>query len=498
MHHATDLQIETASIADLHAAMRAGDLTSVQLVDFYLDRINRFDQTGPILNSIVTLAKDAREQALERDRQRDNGNKLGPLHGIPVLVKDCLETADMPTSFGSEAFANYQPTEDAASIRKLRVAGAIILGKTTLPDWATSWFTYSSRSGLTKNPYDLGRDPGGSSAGTGAAISAAFATVGLGTDCGGSVRLPASFCNLYGVRSTPGLISRKGCNPLVNTQDTIGPMGQSVADVARVFDVLTGFDPQDELTYAAEVNQDRDSYMSALVPDALDGTRIGVVRNAFGSDEDEYAAPVNKVMHHALEQLKAAGATLVDVEIPDLQGWNERTSMYTITSKYDINKFLTALPDAPLRTVEDIIASKQYHPKLDLLEAIEAGPDKPYEDPSFYSAYLAREAYMKTVVNLMGVNDVIALVYPTVQVVPPTREDCDSSLWTVLNFPTNTLIGSQTWMPAMTVPAGFTDVGLPIGMEVLARPYDERTLFRVGYGFEQVKHHRRLPQSVVK
>ena len=168
-----DFDIATASIAELQAAMRSGKLTAVQLVDFYLDRVDRFDTAGPKLNSIVTLAPDARDQAGARDEQRvSNPDGLGPLHGIPILVKDCLETADMPTSFGSEVFADYQPSEDATVIRKLREAGAIILGKTTLPDWATSWFTYSSRSGLTKNPYDLSRDPGGSSAGTGASIAA--------------------------------------------------------------------------------------------------------------------------------------------------------------------------------------------------------------------------------------------------------------------------------------------------------------------------------------
>ncbi|WP_082046111.1 amidase [Arthrobacter sp. L77] len=492
-----DLKIESASIAELQAAMRTGKLTAVQLVDFYLDRVARFDTAGPALNSIVTLASDARDQAAERDAQRtSNPDGVGPLHGIPILVKDCLETADMPTSFGSEVFADYQPSEDATVIRKLREAGAIILGKTTLPDWATSWFTYSSRSGLTKNPYDLSRDPGGSSAGTGASIAAALATIGLGTDCGGSVRVPSSFCNLVGVRSTPGLISRKGCNPLVSVQDTIGPMGRSVADVARVFDVITGFDPDDELTYAAEIAPTQESYLSALVPDAIVGARIGVVRNAFGSDDDKYAAPVNEVMRIALEQLTAAGAILVDVEIPDLQDWNARTSMYTIKSKYDIDKFLAAMPDAPMHSVAEIIESKRYHPKLDLLEALSEGPDDPFSDLSFYAAYLAREAYMKTVVNLMGANDLLALVYPTVQVVPPTREECDSSQWNTLNFPTNTLIGSQTWMPSMTIPAGLTETGLPVGMEILARPYDERTLFQVGYGFEQVASHRHLPDSV--
>ena len=487
--------LERATIGQIEAALRADQITARQLVEAYTARIDAYNQSGPALNAIVTLAPDALAQADRLDAAAAAGEKLGALHGIPILVKDCLETKDMPTSYGSEVFADYRSDEDATVIANLRAAGAIILGKTALPDWATSWFTYSSRTGLTKNPFDLDRDPGGSSAGTGAAISAGFATVGLGTDCGGSIRVPSSFCNLVGVRSTPGLISRKGCNPLVSMQDTIGPMGRSVADVARVFDLMVGFDPGDELTYAAEVSQFRGSYLAELRPDSLVNVRIGVVRNAFGSDNDPNSAPVNEVMADAIDQLKAAGAVLVDVEIPDLQNWNIRTSLYTTASKYDIDKFLAAKSGAPMTSVKEIVESKRYHPKLDLLEAIEAGPDDPFAGDDYYPAYAAREAYMKTVVNLMGADKLAALVYPTVQVIPPTREDCDSSVWNTLNFPTNTLIGSQTWMPAMSIPAGLTSAGLPVGMEILARPYDEATLFRVGYGFEQVANHVTLPDT---
>lgn len=487
--------LESAGIDRIQAALRARTVTARQLVEAYLARIEAYNQSGPSLNAIVTLASDALEQADQRDAALASGEVLGSLHGIPVLVKDCLETKDMPTSYGSEVFAEYQSEEDATVIAKLREAGAIVLGKTALPDWATSWFTYSSRTGLTKNPFDLGRDPGGSSAGTGAAIAAGFATIGLGTDCGGSIRVPSSFCNLVGVRSTPGLVSRKGCNPLVSMQDTIGPMGRSVADVARVFDVMVGFDPEDELTYAAEVSQFRGSYLAQLVPDALLGVRLGVVRNAFGADDDANSSPVNEVMAAALAQLAAAGAVLVDVEIPDLQDWIVRTSLYTTKSKYDIDRFLGAKPDAPMKTVKEIVDSGRYHPKLDLFEAIEAGPDDPFASEEYYPAFAAREEFMKLVVNLMGTQGLTALVYPTVQVAPPTREDCDSSVWNTLNFPTNTVIGSQTWMPAMSIPAGLTPQGLPVGMEILARPYDEATLFRVGYGFEQVANHVRLPDA---
>ena len=488
--------LEQASIAQIHAAMLARKITARELVDAFLARIDAFDQQGPELNAVVTRAADAQARADECDAAlRSTGSLTGPLHGIPMVVKDCLETADMPTSFGSEIFADYRPAKDAAVIANLRAAGAVIIAKTTLPDWATSWFAYSSCSGETKNPYDLTRDPGGSSGGTGAAVSSGYAVAGLGTDCGGSVRVPSSFCNLVGVRSTPGLISRAGCNPLVGFQDTIGPMAKTVEDAARIFDVLVGYDAEDPLTYVYSVAKPPRSYLSSIVPDAINGMRIGVVRNAFGADDDPNARPVNDVIGNALTELSAGAATLVDLEISDLADWIVQTSLYLTRSKYDIDRFLAARPDAPMKSVDQIVASKRYHKMLDLLEGIAAGPADPFADPTYYPAYVAREEFMKTVVNVMAHQDVVALVYPTVQVVPPTREDCDAGFWTTLTFPTNTLIGSQTWMPAITVPAGLTDAGLPVGMEILARPFDEPTAFRVAHGFEQVTGHRVHPNS---
>jgi len=488
--------LEQADIATIGAELLTGRVTARQLVEAYLERIEALDHSGPELNAVVTVNPAAREQADALDRAlADTGCPVGPLHGIPLVVKDCLDTADMPTSFGSEIFADYRPDADATVIARLRAAGAVIVAKTTLPDWATSWFSYSSRTGVTKNPYDLDRDPGGSSSGTGAAVAAGYATVGLGTDCGGSVRLPASFCNLVGVRSTPGLISRAGCNPLVSVQDTIGPMAKSVEDAARVFTVMAGFDETDPLTYAYSVARAPRSYLSSLVPDALQGRRIGVLRSAFGADDDPDSGPVNQVMAAALGELEAGGATLVDVTIDDLTGWIGRTSLYTIKSKYDINKWLASRPDAPVHTVAEIMESGRYHKKLDLLEALAAGPDDPLNDLEYFTAYTAREAFMKTVVNLMESNNLDTVVYPTCQVVPPTHEATDSGRWNTLNFPTNTVISSQTWMPAMTVPAGLTEAGLPVGMEILARPYDEPTMFTVGYGFEQVRGHRDHPAS---
>ncbi len=490
-------RLQDATIAQLHAAMRGGETSAEQLVQAFTAQIAAHDQSGAKLNAVVTLNEQAAAQARALDKRfAASGALSGPLHGIPVVIKDCLETTDMPTSFGSEVFADYMAREDATVVAKLRAAGAVILAKTTLPDWATSWFAYSSRSGETKNPYRLDCDPGGSSSGTGAAVAASFAPIGLGTDCGGSVRLPASFCNLVGVRSTPGMISRKGCNPLVGVQDTIGPMTRSVEDAARLFSALAGYDPADPLTCVHGIGRAPASYLPALGPDGLAGMRIGVVRNAFGSASLPAAAAVNGVLDGALAELRAGGATLVDVEIPDLGQWLVDTSLYLLKSKFDIDAFLAERVDAPARSVQAIVASGRYHPKLDLLEGIAAGPDAPLDDMAYHRAYAAREAFMQLVVNIMARERLATLVYPTAQVPPPRRSETDSGEWTTLTFPTNTLIGSQTWMPAMTVPAGFTDDGLPVGMEILARPYDEPTMFRVAYGFEQVRGHRRHPEAL--
>jgi len=486
--------LEQANISQIHAAILSGSTSCESIVNGYLKNIKLDDQNGAHLNAIVTMNNAALDLARQLDVQVVSSKALvGPLHGIPMVVKDCLETTDMPTSFGSNLFSQYMAQKDATVISKLREAGAIILAKTTLPDWATSWFGYSSRSGETKNPYALDRDPGGSSSGTGAAIAAGFATVGIGTDCGGSVRLPSSFCNLVGVRATPGMMSRQGCNPLVALQDTIGPMARSVSDAVKVFEVICGFDENDPLTATYNIGKATSNYSQQLVPDALKNLRIGVVRNAFGNDQDENCYPVNQVMKAAIEQLVAGGAFVADIEIPNLSDHLDATSLYLLKSKYDLNLFLNARPEAPMKTIENIVSSGHYHPKLDLLEGIANGPDDPLSNLDYYKAYAERDNFMLLITSIMDKGEYDALVYPTAQVPPPLRSETDSGRWTTLNFPTNTLISSQTSMPAMTVPAGCTENGLPIGMEILTRPYDEAMMFKVGFGFEQIKNHRRQP-----
>ncbi len=489
-------RLEEATIDDIHAAFRSGELTCRRLVEMYLARIEAYDKNGPELNAIITVNPKALDQADDLDSSfgRD-GEFVGPLHGIPVLVKDQAETAGIRTTFGSVAFEGYVPEEDATAVRRLKEAGALILAKTNLPDFATSWFAYSSAGGETKNPYDLERDPGGSSSGTGAAIAANLGAVGIGEDTGGSIRVPSSFDNLVGVRVTTGLISRKGMSPLVVFQDTAGPMTRAVKDAAILLDVLVGHDPEDPFTAAATLARDAGGYADGLSVGSLRGARIGVVREAFGLDGDPDSGQVNRVVEGALEAMRGAGAEIVDpVSVPDLQHFIGVTSLYLSQSRYDIDNFLAKRPGS--HTVGGLYDSKRFHPRLDLFTAIaEEVPSDPEEDPNYHRGLAAREDFRRAILNVMASQGLDALVYPNSQVLPPTRKELDDWKWTVLTFPTNALIAAQADLPSVTLPAGFAEGGVPVGFELVGKPYGEADLLRLAYAYERAASPRRPPES---
>jgi amidase len=487
-------QIEEATIGGVHAAYRSGGLTAKSLVAMYLDRIDKIDKFGPQLNSIISVNPKALEAAAALDAEYARTGKLtGPLHGVPVVVKDQVETKDVMTTFGSISEDGYLPRDDATVIKKLKAAGAVILAKTAMPDFATSWFAFCSKIGETKNPYVLARDPGGSSGGTAAAVSANLGLVGVGEDTGGSIRLPASFTNLVGVRVTPGLISRNGMSPLVVFQDTAGPMARTVKDAAILLDSMIGYDPADEYTVAALVAGQKSSYVDALDPDSLKGARLGVVRNAFGRNDNQEAAAVNRVVEKALETARSAGATTIDIEIPNLIDQIVETSLYLTHSRYDINRFLASRPNMPTRSLEAIKAAGKFDPTLDLLIDIFEGPEKPEDDPDYYRKLAARDRFQRLVLGIVGKNRLDAIVFPSVQVLPPTKKDVRAGKHKCLEFPTNTLIASQTWMPSICIPAGFSEEGIPVGLEIVVLPYHEPELFRLGSGFEAATKARRAP-----
>jgi Asp-tRNA(Asn)/Glu-tRNA(Gln) amidotransferase A subunit family amidase len=488
-----DIRLQEASIEALHGAIQGGELTAADLVRGYLARIEAYDKSGPRLNAVLATSANAITRAEELDAAfAETGELVGPLHGVPVAIKDNILTADMPTTIGSVAMDGYCPPDDATVVRRLRAAGAIILAKTTLPDWAISWFPTSSMSEETKNPYALDRNPGGSSTGTGAAVAANLCAVGLGTDCAGSVRVPASSCNLVGVRGTPGLVPRTGTSYLVIPQDTCGPMARTVTDAAKVLDVLVGYDPADRYSVAHAVSRRHRPYVAELDGDALRRGRVGLVTNALGSAEPEMAA-VNSIVQRAVEVIEGAGASVVEVTIPELTNRILETSMYARRSRHDIDLFLSELPDSPVRSLREVYEAGQFHPEVNFLHVIMDGPDHPEEDPEYLRQVAARHEFTLAVTNLMVTNDLDVLVYPSVQVPPPTKDERQK--WTGETFPTNTYIASHTWMPAVTVPAGFTDEGAPVGLEFVAKPYDEAAVFRYGFAFEQATNHRRAPGS---
>lgn len=484
--------VTETTIGDVHRAMETEEITSRELVETYLERIDALDRDGPELTAIVTVNPNALERAAELDEAFADDGFVGPLHGIPVLVKDQVETAGITTTFGSEAFTEYVPEDDATVVRKLKAAGAIVLAKTNLPDWASSWFATSSALGRTKNPYDLERDAGGSSAGTGAGVAANLGTVGIGEDTGGSIRVPASFCNLYGIRVTTGLVSRTGLAPLVERQDTAGPMARTVEDMALVLDAIVGYDPADEWTVATELTPEG-PYADHLDEDGLEGARLGVLRDAFGAADDSTVAPVTELVEDALSTMADAGAELVDpIEVSRLEERIEETMLYVLQSKHDIDAFL-AERDVPVDSVEELYERDAYHESLDLFEAFAEGPDDPADDPDYWRRTVAQESFRRALLRPFAEHDLDALVFPDVQVLPPTERDLEET-YTTAEFPTNTVIASQTLCPAVSVPGGLTGDGVPVGVELLGKPYEEHRLLELAAGYEHAADPRQPPE----
>lgn len=485
------------TIDRLHQAVRANELTSVAVVEHYLSRISKYDQVDDGLQAVVTVNPEALAEATAADDHfAATGTLLGPLHGVPVLVKDQAETAGLRTSFGSRLFADYTPSDDATVIRRLREAGAVVLAKTAICDFAAGWFSFSSLTGHTKNPYARERDSGGSSAGTGAGIAANLGLVGIGEDTGGSIRIPASFNNLFGLRVTTGLISRSGFSPLVHFQDTPGPIARTVADLARLLDCLVGYDPADPYTAVNAADPRQEGYADALAAgSAQDSWRIGVLETGFGWPGNPDADPVTSVVRSAVDLLGSVGATVrPGVEIDDLPGWISSTSMYLRQSKSDINQFLADRPAAPVSRFEDIVAAGTFHPLNDLIPGIVMGPDSVDDDFEILRARARQEDFRRLLLDLFARHEVDFIVYPTVQVIPPTRAELEDLKYQCLTFPTNTVIASQAGLPALTMPVGFTADGLPVGMEVLGTPFAESKMLRFAQAWENAVQPRRTPE----
>ncbi|MEI6485102.1 MAG: amidase family protein [Sphingomonadales bacterium] len=476
-------EVTEASIPQLQDALSAGRVTSRQLVSQYLARIAAFDQAGPRLNSIITLNPHALADADALDRERAEKGPRGPLHGVPVLVKDNYDTHDMPTSGGTLALATLQPRADAFQVARLRAAGAIILGKTALHELASGTLTISSLSGQSRNPYDPARSPGGSSGGTGAAVAASFAAAGMGTDTCGSIRIPAAYQNLFGLRPTRGLSSRSGVVPLSDTQDVAGPLARSLADLAIMLDATVGEDKADAVTAGADSHRPA-SYRASLSPGTLQGARIGLLKSLFQANPaDDEAKPVYEGFVAAL---RAAGAEVVMVEIPDLFNQMEQINARPYEFVADFEHYLAAHPGAPVTTLKAIVDAGLHHAALDT--RFRDATNVPDRSSPGYKGVLAHQAALRAEVEALLVAERLdALLYPTALGRPPVIGQDDIA--------SNCRLSAGTGLPALAVPAGFTPRGLPVGVELLGPAFSEARLLALAYGWEQAARPRQAPFS---
>lgn len=489
---AATFSLEEATVADINAAFDAEALSSEQLTQLYLNRIEAYDDQGPSLNSIITINPNAIQTAAELDKERQTTGPRSPLHGIPVLLKDNYDTFDLPTTNGSLSLEGSIPPNDAFQTQKLRDAGAVILGKTNLHEFARGVTTISSLGGQTLNPYDTTRVPGGSSGGTGAAIAANFATLGTGTDTAISIRGPASINNLVGIRPTIGLTSRDGIIPLNLKQDVGGPIARTVSDAAVMLDTLAGYDPADPVT-ASSNGKIPETYTSSLNKDGLKGARIGVIRQIVEADIAANPADpaVVGLINTAIEDMKAQGGEVFDVEVPNLDFYVRTNPNRSYDRfKYDINNYLASLgPDAPVKSLAEIIESGEYIPSLDTtLRNSEQQTLTPDEDPQ-YQLYVQNGEELKAALqSVIEEYDLDAFLYPTAT--RPPRLIGDES-----PAGGNSLLSSYTGFPSIVAPAGFTADGLPVGVELLGEEFSEATLISLAYAYEQATQFRTPPGS---
>ena len=409
------------------------------------------------------------------------------MHGIPIIVKDNYDTTDLQTAAGSRALAGWVPPDDAFLVTKLREAGAIIIAKSNMHEFAYGITTLGSLFGQTRNPYALDRNPGGSSGGTGAAIAANFAAAGMGSDTCGSIRIPASHNSLVGIRGTQGLASRSGIIPLSSTQDIGGPIARTVTDAAIMLDAIVGYDPTDPLT-AASVGNTPKSYTDFLQLAGLHGTRIGLLTTLLGTDPAD--AEVASVVRGAVNEMNGQGVEVVYVTIPDLADLlTDRANGFLVLRqdfKFDLNAYLAARPSAPVRTLEEVLASGKFHPAVETnlrnSQAVESR-----ETQEYFAHIVKRNVLREAIQKAMVDNRLEALAYPTIR-----RK---ANVIGEMQMGSNCHLSANSGLPAIVVPGGFTPDGLPVGLELLGRAWSEPQLIKFAYAYEQATRHRRPPDS---
>jgi amidase len=491
------LDLEEATIDQLQSGMAAGRYTARQIAEGYLARIEAIDRNGPTLRSIIETNPDALEIADALDRERREKGPRGPLHGIPIVLKDNIDTADrMMTTAGSLALVGPAPDRDAFLVERLRAAGAVILAKANMSEWANFRSTkstsgWSARGGLVRNPYALDRNACGSSSGTGTAISANLAVAGIGTETDGSIVCPSAVTGLVGVKPTLGLVSRSGIVPVAHSQDTAGPMTRTVRDAAILLGATIGGDPRDKATLASR-GKSREDYTAVLTADGLQGARIGVARKRFFG----YSPVTDRLIDAAIGDLKTAGAVIVDpADVPNAGAYDEsELEVLLYEFKADLNAYLATRKEVPVRTLKELIAFNDREREREMpffgQELFEMAEKK---GPLTDKAYLNALARNRRLSGRLGI-DAVMIKHKLDAIVMPTLNPA----WTTdLVNGDHFLGGSSTpaavaGYPSVTVPAGFAR-GLPVGMSFVGRAWSEPTLLKLAYAYEQATKHRQAP-----
>jgi amidase len=494
-------ELDEVTIADLQRGMSSGKYTAELIALNYLDRIDRIDDTdknGPGLNSVIEVNPEALAIAVDMDKERKAGRVRGPLHGIPMLIKDNIDTHDrMMTTAGSLALQGSIPPQDSTVAKKLRDAGAVIIGKTNLSEWANFRSSHSSsgwsgRGGQTKNPYVLDRNPCGSSSGTGAAIAANLAAIGVGTETDGSVVCPSNANSLVGIKPTLGLISRAGIIPIAHSQDTAGPMCRTVRDAAILLGVLSGVDSRDDATNAS-VGKSSSDYTKFLDPVGLKGARIGVQRKSFGFND-----AVDKLMNECIAVIKRSGATVIDPADIPTQGKFDDTELEVLLYEFktDLNKYLASLgPGAPVKSLKDIIDFNEKNRDRELPYfgqdiMVKAQAKGPLTEKKYLMALAKNHRMSRTqgIDAVMIKNKLDAIIAPTGG--PPWPTDLANGDHFTGGYSTASAVAGY---PHITVPAGYV-FGMPVGISFFGRAWSEPTLIKFAYAFEQATKARRPPK----
>jgi amidase len=495
---AKPFEILETTIDQVHAAFKSGKLTSRQLVQAYLDRIAAYDQQGPKLNAIITLNSKALEDADRLDAQYKTSGFVGPLHGIPILIKDEIDTAGMPTTLGSVVFKEYRPPRDAFVVARLKNAGAIILGKTTLSEFAAG-DTYGSLFGATHNPYDLERTVGGSSGGSGASVAANFSTVAVGEETVASLRRPGSWNGIVAMRPTAGLVSRTGMyDGYPSEPATMGPMARTVRDLAEMLDVMVGYDPEDPLS-ALGVGQASPNYTGLLDRNGLRGARLGILRESIGTASEPDSTDfkrVDAVFENNLAELKAAGAVLVDpIVIPDLKALLAKRAASSPTTEEALRVWLARNPNSPIKTRADVQNSREVDRIFPPAKAQQwKNPPEPVDLARWGEYLAARHQLLVNILKVMADNRLDAIVHKSVEHEATLIKDGMNPPY-VSSKGVPTLNTFLVYVPAITVPSGFTSANLPTGITFLGRPYSDATMIKLAYSYEQSTHHRRPPKT---